>query len=259
MSEVFSEYSNYYDLLYADKDYQGEANYVACKLREHRPGIRSVLEFGSGTGRHGRLLARAGFDVMGLERSALMLTQGFAVASREGPVSPGAFSAVEGDVRLTIVPGAFEAVVSLFHVASYQTANQDVLALFRNAARHLTSDGLFMFDVWYGPAVLTMRPETRVKRIANDQIRVTRIAEPRLLADSNCVEVNYEVFIEELPTGGIKRLQETHLMRYFTTPEITCLAEFTGFGVVEAEEWMTRKSPSTSTWGVCYLLRRNAS
>src|SRR5262249_14982247 len=157
---------------------------------ERRPGIRSVLEFGSGTGRHGRLLARAGFDVTGLERSALMLTQGLAVASREGPVSPGAFSAVAGGVRFTIVPGAFEAVSSVFHVVSYETANQDVRALFRNAAQHLTLGGLFMFDVWYGPAVLTMRPETRIKRIANDQIHVTRIAEPRLLADSNCVEVN---------------------------------------------------------------------
>jgi SAM-dependent methyltransferase len=258
MNKVFADYSQYYDLLYGDKDYHAEAQYVASKLREHRPALRSVVEFGSGTGRHGRLLARAGFDVVGIERSATMLAQSARVAANEGPVSPGDFAAVEGDVRSHTVPGPFDAAISLFHVVSYQTGNDDVLALFRNAAGHLVADGIFLFDVWYGPAVLTLRPETRVKRMANDWMRVTRIAESTLLADKNCVEVNFDVFIEDLLTGGFKRLQEQHLMRYFTTPEIALLAENAGFCVVEAEEWLTRKPPSTNTWGVCYVLRRKA-
>src|SRR5712692_10056924 len=147
MSDVFATYARYYDLLYADKDYAAEANYVIERLQGHRPGLHKLVEFGSGTGRHGRLLARAGFDVTGLERSAQMLAQAHAVASREGPVSPGAFRAVEGDVRLSIVPGVFVAVGALFHVVSYQAANDDVLAMFRNAARHLAPSGLFFFDV----------------------------------------------------------------------------------------------------------------
>jgi SAM-dependent methyltransferase len=258
MSEIFAAYSHYYDLLYADKDYRAEADYVASKLREHRRGVHRVVEFGSGTGRHGRLLARAGFDVVGIERSATMLRQSASVAAEEGPVSPGTFAAVEGDVRTRTVPGPFDAAISLFHVVSYQTANDDVAALFRNAAQHLHSGGVFLFDVWYGPAVLTLRPETRVKRMANERMRITRIAEPHLLSDTNCVEVNFDVFIEDVPTGGIKRLQEQHLMRFFTTPEIAWLAELSGFRMLEAEEWLTRKAPSTSTWGVCYVLRRNA-
>lgn len=257
MNEVFAEYSQYYDLLYADKDYAAEAQYIASKLREHRQGVRRVIEFGSGTGRHGRLLARAGFEVVGIERSPTMLAQSATVAAAERSVGLGTFSAVEGDVRTRIVSGPFDAAISLFHVVSYQTTNDDVAALFRNAAHHLSAAGLFLFDVWYAPAVLTLRPETRIKRIANDRLRITRIAEPRLLTDANCVEVNFDVFIEDVPTGAIKRLQELHLMRYFTTPEIAWLADLAGFRVVAAEEWLTRKLPSVSTWGVCYVLRRN--
>jgi SAM-dependent methyltransferase len=258
MSEVFSDYGNYYDLLYADKDYGAESQYVVSKLRELQPGIRSVLEFGSGTGRHGRLMARAGFDMVGIERSPTMLAQSVGSRTEKDSVVPGTFTAVEGDVRTRTVPGPFDAAIALFHVVSYQTTNDDVLMVFRNAARHLGAGGIFLFDVWYGPAVLTLRPENRIKRMANDQIRVTRIAEPRLLVESNCVEVNYDVFVEDIPTGRIRRLQEQHLMRYFTTPEIAWLAELVGFGVVAAEEWLTSNPPSTSTWGVCYVLRRNA-
>jgi SAM-dependent methyltransferase len=258
MIDVFSDYGNYYDLLYADKDYGAETQYVVSKLREHHPGIRSVLEFGSGTGRHGRLMARAGFDMVGIERSPTMLAQSVGSRTEKDSVFPGTFTAVEGDVRTRTVPGPFDAAIALFHVVSYQTTNDDVLMVFRNAARHLGAGGIFLFDVWYGPAVLTLRPENRIKRMANDQIRVTRIAEPRLLVESNCVEVNYDVFVEDIPTGRIRRLQEQHLMRYFTTPEIAWLAELAGFAVVSVEEWLTRKPPSTNTWGVCYVLRRNA-
>jgi SAM-dependent methyltransferase len=258
MIDVFSDYGNYYDLLYADKDYGAESQYVVSKLRELQPGIRSVLEFGSGTGRHGRLMARAGFDMVGIERSPTMLARSVGSRTEEDSVFPGTFTAVEGDVRTRTVPGPFDAAIALFHVVSYQTTNDDVLMVFRNAARHLGAGGIFLFDVWYGPAVLTLRPENRIKRMANDQIRVTRIAEPRLLVESNCVEVNYDVFVEDIPTGRIRRLQEQHLMRYFTTPEIAWLAELAGFAVVSVEEWLTRKPPSTNTWGVCYVLRRNA-
>lgn len=256
MSTVFADYSRYYDLLYADKDYAAEAAYVAALLRDCRPGTRSVVEFGSGTGRHGALLAQAGFDVVGVERSQAMLAQSQA---RGATSQPGSFRAVEGDVRTHCVPGTFDAVISLFHVVSYQTTNDDVLAMFRNAARHLMNGGLFLFDVWYGPAVLTLRPDTRVKRMADGKIRVTRIAQPELLADSNCVHVKYDVFIEETATGAIRQLSEEHHMRYFTTPEMHWLASLTGFQILLTHEWLTRRDPSSQTWGACYVLKKVAT
>ena len=33
MSQVFDAYARYYDLLYRDKDYAGEAEYVAAHIR----------------------------------------------------------------------------------------------------------------------------------------------------------------------------------------------------------------------------------
>ncbi|MEX2016820.1 MAG: hypothetical protein WD873_09250 [Candidatus Hydrogenedentales bacterium] len=58
----FQKYAAFYDLLYRDKDYAAEAAYVAGTIRSAVPGARSILELGSGTGRHGRLLAGLGFD-----------------------------------------------------------------------------------------------------------------------------------------------------------------------------------------------------
>jgi SAM-dependent methyltransferase len=253
MSEVFGELGQYYDLIYADKDYQAEADYVTARLRHFDPGVHDIVEFGCGTGRHARALAAAGFAVTGIERSPSMLAH---CRSHRDRHRPGSFTAIEGDVRTERAAGSFGAVVALFHVVSYQTANNDVLALFRNAARHLHGNGLFLFDVWYGPAVLTVRPEVRVKRVANDRVRLTRVAEPQLATDANCVDVQYEIFVEKLTSGAIRRFTEAHRMRYFSTPEIAWLADLSGFRMVAVEEWLTGRAPSTDTWGVTYLLRK---
>ena len=52
MAEPFIEYGAYYDLLYRDKDYAAEADYVAGALRHDGASVTELLEFGSGTGRH---------------------------------------------------------------------------------------------------------------------------------------------------------------------------------------------------------------
>jgi ubiquinone/menaquinone biosynthesis C-methylase UbiE len=62
---VFADYARYYDLLYRDKDYAAEAEYVAGLIRKFHPAARSILELGSGTGIHASLPAEKGFTVHG--------------------------------------------------------------------------------------------------------------------------------------------------------------------------------------------------
>ena len=93
----FEKYSAFYDLLYRDKDYAAEADYVAERIRSVVPDARSILEFGSGTGRHGRLLAAMGFDVHGIERSR---GDGFRGAATGHALRrwPGSFTCEVGDI-----------------------------------------------------------------------------------------------------------------------------------------------------------------
>ncbi len=60
---VFKDYANYYDLLYSDKNYEGECDYIRSLINRHAPDANKILEFGSGSGIHGRLLAQTGFEV----------------------------------------------------------------------------------------------------------------------------------------------------------------------------------------------------
>ena len=244
---VFNAYSRYYDLLYHDKDYLGEVNYIQALL--NRQGITegNLLEFGSGTGKHGCLLADRGYHVHGIERSAEMVAQA---------MSCNGFTCEQGDICTVQLGRAYDAVLSLFHVVSYQTSNADLMAVFARAADHLKKGGLFIFDFWYSPAVYKQRPVVRVKRMSDELVEITRIAEPILYPNENRVDVNYTIYAKDLLSGAIQSLSETHPMRHFSLPEIDLLASIHGFDCICAEEFLSGKPPGEETWGVCVTLKK---
>lgn len=244
---VFDAYSRYYDMLYQDKDYSAEVAYLDTLLQRHGVGGRELLEFGSGTGRHGRLLGESNYQVTGIERSATMAAQA---------LPSSGFQCLAGDIRTLQLGRTFDAVLALFHVLSYQVSNADVQSVFAAAAQHLRPGGLFLFDVWYSPAVYFMRPEVRVKRLVSDDIEITRLAEPMLYPNENRVDVNYTVFAREAVTGTIKTVAELHPMRHFSLPEIDLLSTAAGFQREAAEAFGTGAPPSETTWGVCFVLRK---
>lgn len=243
----FDAYSRYYDLLYRDKDYKGEIEYIDRLLQDHGVSGADILEFGSGTGIHGRLLAERGYHVSGIELSAKMVAQAEQTTG---------FVCRQGDICNVRLGRTFDVVLSLFHVISYQVSNESVKDVFLRASEHLLSGGLFIFDVWYSPAVHAQRPSIRVKRLEDDGIRLIRIAEPKLYPNENRVDVNYSIFVEDLETGGCQNLYECHPMRHFSIPELDLLAEYAGFERLVAEEFLTGHDPSSATWGLCVVLRK---
>lgn len=67
---VFSkDYAAYYDMLYRNKDYGAEADYVAGLLRDDGVSGGRLLDVGCGTGRHLACMAERGFSVSGADRS----------------------------------------------------------------------------------------------------------------------------------------------------------------------------------------------
>ena len=255
-AEVFSDYAHYYDLLYRDKNYDSETEYLVGLIHKFHPSTQSILEMGSGTGIHASLLARKGFNVHGIERSAEMLSRSLHLAKTFAQEeTPPQLSFSKGDIRSVRLHDQFDAVIALFHVISYQTTNEDVLAAFKTARYHLKPDGIFVFDVWYGPAVLTEHPEVKIKRVANDEMEITRLAEPVIQPNENRVDVNYHIFVRDRATDTVKELKETHSMRYFFNPGIDLFAVLSGFNVINAEEWLSAKPIDQTTWSACFCLQ----
>lgn len=258
MNETFQrQYAECYDLLYRDKNYAGEARYIAQLLRGQQLSkeIDSILDVGCGTGRHGRELASMGFQVLGVDHSRHMIL----IANRNRGNGAG-FLCADGDISELPADSKFDAAIAAFHVASYQFRPYQLTRFIASISERLTSGGLFWFDVWHADAVLACPPTVRIKRVANEQVVVTRIAEPSFnFSLSRQVDVIYTLVVENKTHDGhvesVAIARETHRMRPYGQQEIESAAS-AGFQVVACEEPVTRRPPSCETWSVGYLLRK---
>lgn len=240
---IFKEYAQYYDLLYRDKDYNKETDYIHGLIQKFAPDAKSILNLGCGSGRHDRHLADRGYSITGVDLSAQMIET--AIASSRGNKN---LEYVKADLRTLNLPKQFDIVTSLFHVMSYQVHNDDLINAFKTAFNHLKPGGLFIFDCWHGPGVLTDRPTTRLKELEDSSMSVTRIATPVMHSSKNQVDVNYLVFIREKNSDCTHELRETHKMRYLFVPELQFMLTSAGFIPAVFEEWLTSSQLSFTSW-----------
>jgi len=247
---VFSDYAHIYDLLYHDKDYAAEVEYVHKLIQKIKPGATKLLNLGCGSGRHDRYLVEKGYSVTGVDISEKMLEYARSKAEKY-PFGKPEYH--HGDIRNFRLKETFEVIVSLFHVMSYQTANDDLLGAFNSARQHLEEDGILIFDCWYGPGVLEDKPTVRFKELENSTIKVSRIAVPEMHPEKNSVDVNYHIFVRQKSTGEVDEISETHRMRYLFTPEIELFLNLAGMKLTNSFSWMSHDSPDHRSWNTCFI------
>jgi 2-polyprenyl-3-methyl-5-hydroxy-6-metoxy-1,4-benzoquinol methylase len=225
----FKEYSNYYDLLYAEKDYQAEVDFIEGILRDYSiKKVKTILDCGCGTGGHAIALAEKGFNITGIDLAPGMLRHARQRAREEGLK----IHFRQGDLRSFALHKKFNACICMFAVLGYITTTADVIAALRNIRAHLPIGALFILDVWNGLAVMRILPSEKVKVIEDKGIRLIRIAQPELDAVSHTCKVNYRLIISR-GNQITKEVTEQHIMRYFFPQEIKHYLEEAGLEVIK--------------------------
>jgi SAM-dependent methyltransferase len=124
-------------------------------------GNGAALEFGIGTGRIAVPLAARGVDVHGIDLSPDMVAQ---LRTKPGGE---AIAVTVGDFATAAVEGSFRLAYLVYNTIENLTTQDDQVACFSNAARHLEPGGFFVVEVEV-PQIRRLPPGDTVRAFAVD-------------------------------------------------------------------------------------------
>ena len=183
------------------------------RLAELAGGGRA-LEFAIGTGRVAVPLAERGVPVSGIELSRPMVEQ------LRTKADEATIPVVVGDMATTHAPGDYTLVYLVYNTISNLLTQAEQVACFRNAARHLTSGGRFVIELWV--------PELR--RLPVGQSAVVGHSEPGYLLVDTYDVVRQQVVSHHVRFGDGTQAQlfrSPH--RYVWPAELDLMAQLAGF------------------------------
>ncbi len=243
------EYAGHYDLFYADKDYESECDILEEVFRRYgKDKPRTILDLGCGTGNHAFPLAKRGYEVTGVDRSGNMLANARSKLANFESESQTLPVFLQGDLRSLHLDRDFDAVLMMFAVLGYQLTNEEVLAALKTVRRHLKPGGLFIGDVWYGPAVLAIRPGDRIKIIPIDNGKVIRMTSGQLNTYHHLATVQYHVLHLQGQTL-LTESKENHQMRYFFPQELDLFMALCGLRLLGLRAFPSLEDPpNEGTW-----------
>ena len=125
---------------------------------------------------------------------------------------------------------------------------------FHAVRRHLEPGGLFLFDVWNGPAVLAQRPKERTLAVESGDARIQRKSEARLDEEKGLIHVRFD--IEHTRDGARDLWAEEHMVRYFFPSELRSKLSASDLRLLDLRSFPDgEQPPDEHAWNVIGVAR----
>jgi SAM-dependent methyltransferase len=218
--------ARFYDAALGDRAQM--ASYIRSLIRQHQPKAKTLLELACGTGAILKSLAKY-YDVVGLDLSPQML----AIARKKLPH----LRFYRDDMVRFDLGTRFDVIICVFDSLNHMLKFADWQKIFRNAARHLEPNGLFLFDI---------NTEAKLKRLISAPTWVNKFGrnlELIKVTDSGRGIANWNVRVFEYQSGNRFKLFEENLKQISFPVEQVRDALRTQFTNVKVIDELGRKPP----------------
>ena len=253
--EAYTGFAQVYDEFMDNIPYKEWNKYLLELLKENGLSEGILLDLGCGTGSITELLAKAGFDMIGIDNSEDMLE----IAREKAMDEELDILYLLQDMREFELFGTVAGVVSICDSMNYITSEDDLLKVFKLVNNYLDPKGLFIFD---------MNTPYKYKHILADNT----IAENR--EDSSFIWDNYfdektginqydlAVFVkadeedDEWSEGEVfYRFQETHYQKAYELDTVKELLAKAGMEFVAVYDAFTKDAPKENSERI-YIIAR---
>lgn len=205
--EAYTDFALVYDTLMDNTPYKEWCKRIRDILKENGIENELVLDLGCGTGTLTELLAKEGYDMIGIDYSQEMLSR--AMEKRDD--SGLSILYLLQDMREFELYGTVKAVVSVCDSLNYLLEDEEVIETFRLVNNYLDSKGLFIFDF---NTVYKYKEVIGDATIAENREECSFIWENYYHEEDRINEYEITFFVKE---GELfRRFEETHYQRGYT-------------------------------------------
>jgi predicted TPR repeat methyltransferase len=215
----YNKLADIYDYLVSSVDYQEWLKYIQDLALKHHLKIATAADLACGTGNTTIPLAKAGYEVYGIDLSTQMLEK-----AREKAVIEGVKAEfIEQNMIDLELPKPVDLIVCYHDGLNYITKFDDLKQLFKRVEGNLKNDGLFIFDL---VAVEKLARADGSTTFIEDEV-MDLVYETKYIAQENLWEIQLVGYVKK--EQGYEKFKEVHQEKAHNHDEIMeCL---TGAGL----------------------------
>jgi len=251
--EAYTSFAQVYDLFMDNVPYEEWSRYVISLLKEEKIKDGLVLDLGCGTGKMTRLLAAAGYDMIGIDYSEDMLEIAREYQYRQAALPDAEIETAEvsaddtrqaadilyllQDMREFELYGTVRAVISICDSMNYILEEEELLQVFRLVNNYLDPKGIFIFDLNTRYKYEELLGETT---IAENREEGSFIWENYFDEEEEINQYDLTFFIQE-EDGLYRKYEETHYQKVYELDTVKRLLEEAGMEFVAAYDAFTKE------------------
>lgn len=248
--EAYSGFAKVYDLFMDNIPYEEWTAYVKELLSEEGIEDGILLDLGCGTGSVTELLAKSGFDMIGIDNSEEMLD----IAMEKRDESGLDILYLLQDMREFELYGTVKGVVSICDSMNYILDDEDLLDVFKLVHNYLDNNGIFIFDM------NTMYKYENIladNTFAEDREESSFIWENFYDEEDEINQYDLFLFVQE-EDGRYRKYEETHLQRAYEQERVEELIKESGLELLHVYDSFTKELPAKDAERIYFVCRRPA-
>ncbi|MCI7148410.1 MULTISPECIES: class I SAM-dependent DNA methyltransferase [Lachnospiraceae] len=245
--DAYTSFARVYDTFMDNIPYEEWAVYLTGLLNEYGVNDGLVLDLGCGTGNMTELLAKEGYDMIGVDNAEEMLE----IAMEKREKSGHDILYLLQDMREFELYGTVRAVVSVCDSVNYIDEEEDLTEVFRLVNNYLDPGGVFIFDF---NTLYKYREILGDRTIAENREDCSFIWDNYYYEEERINEYELSIFIRE-KENLFRRYEETHFQRGYTLDEMIRMIKDSGLEFVTAYDAFTREAPKEDSERIYVIAR----
>ena len=246
--EAYTGFAEVYDVFQDNVPYEEWCSYVTGLLKEYQVMDGLVLDLGCGTGSLTGLMARSGYDMIGIDNSGEMLQ----IAMNKRNASGLDILYLLQDMRGFELYGTVKAVISICDSMNYIMEYQELVEVFRLVNNYLDPKGVFIFDL---NTEYKYREMLADNTFAEDREESSFIWNNFYDEEDKVNEYDLTLFVKE---GELyRKFEETHYQRAYGLDQIQQAIRDGGMEFVAAYDACTRNPVQQDSERIYVIAREN--